>query len=542
MADAPEVDIIAHPTGLGLVAPETNSALQLAQSLSGVNDALGPALEGYAKVQQARLGAKAQADAMANSGAAFADAVRSGKIEPTQNPWYIQAYEEKAATVRAQGDISQLASDSQTWAERSDPQAFAAKWQQSVGQIAQGYQGLDQARGFKAAADPLSQQALNSNVEYNAQKIQEATVQNTTQLLAGKLENAYKANPKATPAELFAILEPDRQQWLGTGGTDTTFNNLTKGAFMAAGESIGNPDFLDNLKYDRDGKGAIYNQANAKGDPNSSEIEQTKYHIDRMQNVQGMGAIHKIQADQELEGYQFQAQAYQKYGYDLVAGKIPQDQLATDAKAAGISPAGFQAFLSVESRDLASNNTYSSAQTRQYALTPGNQDTILRLRTEALKSGWSNHLEQEVAEQVRLGMDENTANDILSKSDSTSKYFRSEAKSDQREARSEANQSRQQRMQGSREFKQGVQESLGAADAALQANKDRYFLNPAFRTAATRGATDMGNAYLRQHPDDYMGAQKAADDYLDGIVKQRIARLRGGPSGGTLQGGNPRAH
>jgi hypothetical protein len=545
MSDTPQVDVIARPIGLNLVAPQTNPALELAHSLADTNEALGPVLQGYAKEQQTRLGLKAQSDALAQSGTAFGDAVRAGKIEPTQNPWYIQAYEQKAAQVRSQGQISQLASDSQTWAEKNDPQAFAQRWQKEVGTIAQGYQGIDQARGFKAAADPLTEQALNTNVEYNAQAIQQKNVQDTTALMSGALEDAFKKNPKGSPADYYATLEPFHQQWLGTGGTEAAYSDLVKGAFVGAGESMGNADFLDNLKTERvTGQGSIYNQANAHGDPNAAEIEQAKYRIDRDLSVRGMSGVHQAQAAQELEGYNFQAAAYAKFGWDLPAGRITQDQLQGFAKDNGFSPAGYQAFMQLEARDLASNNTYASAQTRQYALSPGNQDTILGLRTQALKAGWSAQLENAVMEQVRNGMDENTANDILTKADSSSKYFRSEARTEVHEARSEANMDRQARMQGSRDFKQSLAESIGQADAALQGAGSKYLLNPTFRTLAVRGATDMGNAWLRQHPDDYMGAQKAAEDYLDAkVVRPKIAamktaqafRLQGGAGGNPFQ-------
>lgn len=541
MSEAPSVQVVARPVSVALTAPETNSGLQLAQALTGVNEELGPALQGYAQIERQKLSAKAQQDALANSGKGFSDAVRDGTLQPTQNPWYIQAYEEKAAQVRAQGQISALASDSQTWAEKNDPQAFATRWQKEVGQIAQGFQGLDQAKGFKAAADPLTEQALNSNVEYNAQAIQQANVQNTTALMSKAIEDAYKANPKGPPSALYAAIQPYLDQWHQTGGTDAQANELTRGAFVAAGESTGNADLLDALKDERGGKGAIYNMVDARGDPYAGEIEMAKYRIDRMQEMAGMGQVHQQQAAQEMEGYHFQSLAYQQFGYDLVSGKVTQDQLQQLAQKNNVSPAGFQAFMQLEARDLASNNTYASAQTRQYTLSPGNQETILRLRTQALKQGWTPGLEQQVWEQVRNGMDENTANDILSKADNTSKYQHSEAKADEREARSQANYDRAQRQQASRDFKTGIAESLGQADAALQSNKDRYFLNPQYRTAAIRGATDMGNAWLRSHPDDYTGAQTAADNYLDGIVKQRIAILRGRSPKGTLSGGNPRA-
>lgn len=542
MADAPQVDIIARPVGVNLTAPQTNPALELAQSLQGVNEALGPALEGYANVERAKQSAKANADALASSGQAFAEAVRSGKLQPTQNPWYIQAYEQKAAQVRAQGQVASLVSQSQTWAERSDPQAFAAKWQTEVGKLAEGYTGIDQSKGFRAAADPLTEQALNSNSEYNAQAIQLANVQNTTQLMAQRIEETYRANPKAAPADFYTAIQPLVDQWRATGGTDAQSNELVRGAFVAAGEHAGNADILDNLKFDRGGgKGAIYNMVGPNGDPYAGDIEMAKYRIDRMQEMAGMGAVHQLQAQQEKEGYDIQKWAYATHGFDLVQGKIPMDQLLQEAQQNGFSPAGFQAFMQLEARDLASNNTYASAQTRQYALSPQNQDTILRLRTEALKNGWSPKLESEVWEQVRNGMDENVADNILSKADGTSKYLRSEAKSDAREARAEANTSRAMRQQAARDFKQSLAESLGAADVALQSNRDKYLLNPANRLQAQRGATDAGNAWLKTHPDDFTGAQSASEDYLAGIIKQRRMRLQQRAGGSTLSGGNPRA-
>lgn len=544
MAD-PTVDIIAHPTGINLPTPQTNSALQLASSLAGVNEALGPALDGVAHVLQQRQAAKAEADALANSGQAFADAVKAGTLRPTQNPWYLQAYSQKAAAVRAQGQGAQLMADSQTWAEKNDPTAFNTKWQTEVGKIAQGYTSPLEMSGFKAAMDPISQQALNTNVEYNAQQIEQKNVQNTTQLMSSAIENVYKANPKAGPAEYFAKIQPLLNQWHSTGGTEPQANLLIKGAFEAAAANSGDGDILDNLKYDRgDGKGSIYNIVSANGQSNAEDIETTRYHVARMQEMAGMGAIRKEQNTQELEGYSIQKWAYAKYGADLMNSKIPFQQIMTDAQAQGFTLPGVQAFFRIESRDLTDNDAYMSAQVRQYTKDPSNQPTILQLRTEAHKSGWSPALEARVWEQVRNGMDEGTANEILTAADSTDKYNRSEAKAEVRDTRAQANFDRAQRQQANHDFKQSVMEHLSTIDGVLQGVNDRSLItNPAYRTTVTRGLTDAGNSYLRQHPDDYAGAEGAMDAWA-GRELNRKRRLIGGPSGGTnaggLQLGNPR--
>jgi hypothetical protein len=291
---APQVDIIARPVGVNLVPPpQPTPGLELAASLQGLNEALGPALQGYAQIEKAKLSAKAQADAMAQSGQPSRTPLGRARFRPTQNPWYVQAYEEKAAQVRAQGQISALASQSQTWAEKTDPKAFASRWAKEVGTIGQHYQGLDQAKGFRAAADPLSEQALNSNAEFNSAAIVQKHVQDTTQLMSQHLADAYRANPKGSSASFYAAIQPDLEQWKATGGTDAQVNELIRGAFSAAASNVGDGDFLDHLKYDRGGKGAIYNMVAPNGDPYSGDIEQTKYRIYRMQELQGMGEVHK---------------------------------------------------------------------------------------------------------------------------------------------------------------------------------------------------------------------------------------------------------
>lgn len=542
---APEVALIARPTGLSLPAPQSNGALELASSLAGVNEALQPALQGVAKTLQARASAKAEADAMANSGKAFGDAVREGKLRPTQNPWYIQAYVEKSAAIRAQAEGAQLVSDSQTWAERSDPQAFAQRWAQEVGKLAQNFTNPVAARGFAASMDPISSQVLNTNLEYNAQRITQENVQNTTQLMSSAIAGVYKANPKADPKAYYDAIQPYLDQWHGTGGTDAQANALIKGAFSAAAANVGDGDLLDALKYDRgNGKGSVYDIVDAKGNPYAADIEQTRYYVFKQAEIAGMGAVRKAQAQQEIEGFQVQNWAYQKYGWDLMSGKVPMQEIRDEARAAGFSPQGVQAFFREESRDLSSIDAYMSAQTRQYAKDPANQETILKLRTEALRQGFTPSFEARVWEQVRNGMDEQTANDILTKADSTAKYFHSEAKAGERERRSQANFDRSQRQQAARDFKQTRDELIGNLSVTLQGVGDRYLLNPTFRTQVTRGATDAGNAWLRSHPDDYPGANAAMDAYLDGIAKQRLARLRRsstkGINGGGLSQGNPR--
>ena len=125
-----QIGVIAQDPGARLQAPGTNAALQLAESLRSATPEASRLMQGIAEDRSAKARAQAAKDALEQSGAKLADAVREGKIKPTQNPWYVQAYSTESAAIRAQKDLSALQTEAATWDSKDDPAAFDKQWRE----------------------------------------------------------------------------------------------------------------------------------------------------------------------------------------------------------------------------------------------------------------------------------------------------------------------------------------------------------------------------------------------------------------------------
>jgi hypothetical protein len=117
-----------------------------------------------------------------------------GKIRATQNPWFVSAYNRESAAIRGQDALSKLSTDSASWEERNDPQAFAKRWHSEVGGLMEGFAGdPDSIKGFTAAEGQASQQALATNQAYNTQRIFSERKQNLSALAADALQKGVIA-------------------------------------------------------------------------------------------------------------------------------------------------------------------------------------------------------------------------------------------------------------------------------------------------------------------------------------------------------------
>lgn len=249
---APDLEVVAHDTGARYEAPTTNAALELAKSLGAIAPQVNTALLGIAQRGQEAASAQAKRDALASSGAAFADAVRNKQILPTQNPWYVQAYNEEAAKVSGGDALSALKQDSASWPEQSDSQAYADRWRTEVGKLSEQYQNKDQLNGFMSAAAPATQQALEANQSANVKRITEDRINNITSLVADTVAKTNQAQAgNATAEQIFGSIQPLREQFLGTGGTDTEFDQIILQGVNTAARNQSDPDLLDVLKFDR---------------------------------------------------------------------------------------------------------------------------------------------------------------------------------------------------------------------------------------------------------------------------------------------------
>lgn len=528
MARAPQVAIIASPSGSRLQASRTNAALDLAESLGkvapGVNDLLGA----WGKERAAEEAAKAEAAALATSGQAFADAVRDGKIERTQNPWYIQAYTQRAAQVRAQGEMSALAADSQTWTERDDSVAFAARFAAETGKRAQAYQGIDAAAGFQAAAAPIQQQQLAANTAFNVNRIQTKNEQNVSALATKAIIDVFSANGgKATPQQVWEALAPFEKQWLDTGGTDQSWNTLVVNSTIAAGANSANPAVLNILSDERGGKGALANMAGPDGTPVATTLMSARYGIEQEAESRGTSETRARQAATKLEGLQALEAIQAQFGYDFLEGKISRSEVMGFLKEKGVSPAGAEYAIKSLSETAAASTSLSRA-------LAGGDPEVLQLYNRANTSGYSASLYSEVEGKVTRGeMDINEAEQILGTARSRSNQLESEANADRRaaisDARADARESRQQSLALASGLKDQRNRDMGSISTALQASGDRSLLDPATRSRVDRGAADAANAWLNAHPGDYAGADTAQRGYLNQYLMQRRAARKKKP-------------
>jgi murein DD-endopeptidase MepM/ murein hydrolase activator NlpD len=241
----PSIGVVASLPTARLAAPRTNAALELAQSLAQAMPEARAAMQGYAEDQAQKQAAKAKKDALVASGAKFADAVRRGVLKPTQNPWYMQAYERESSALSAQQALRQLQADSTTWDTQNDPSKFQEQWQKAVGEIAQQYEGPDQIAGFSAAERAVTSQVLQQNTQQNVQRIETERMNNLTALSSDALRQALReSGGTLSPNEAWNVLLPTRQQWFATGGDINGWQKILYGAIETTARGAEDSSFM----------------------------------------------------------------------------------------------------------------------------------------------------------------------------------------------------------------------------------------------------------------------------------------------------------
>jgi hypothetical protein len=261
------IAVTARSTGSVVTASRSNAALDLANALGDLRPEATKAALGVADSVKKRMETKAARDAIQSQGAELSTAVREGKLEATQNPYYIQAYNRESAGIRASSDISKLAMEAQSWEEKNDPAAFEARWRKESGELAGTYgNDIDSFAGFAPVEAQYTQQTLAANVSQNVARIKTERYSNLTSLGAQAIQQSYaQAGGKITPEQIAAALVPVRLQWVGTGGSDAEFAAMAKEIVLTAAESVGDKDLPLFLKR-IDAKGNAINGA-VQGDP-----------------------------------------------------------------------------------------------------------------------------------------------------------------------------------------------------------------------------------------------------------------------------------
>jgi murein DD-endopeptidase MepM/ murein hydrolase activator NlpD len=243
------IAVVSQDTGDRYSAGRTNAALQLSDSLKELTPEFNQALANIADKEATKQREQGRLDALRNQGAPLANAVRDGKIDATQNPWYMEAYAKEGAALRGQADLQKLQMDSTTWAEQGDPEAFTARWRKEVGDLAGNYRSKDEASAFMAVESQTTQQVLQSNVAVNVQRIKAERYQNVTSIAASALIQASSANGgKLTPQAAILTLQPSKEMWIATGGTMADWNAIQTKAITTASYSTRNSGLLDLTK------------------------------------------------------------------------------------------------------------------------------------------------------------------------------------------------------------------------------------------------------------------------------------------------------
>lgn len=538
MARRPEVLVAARDTGDRLRAPRTNGALALAEGLQAIHAPLQNLLGGIAKDAEEKARTEAKTAALRTGGKALADAVRSGELEATQNPWFIDQYEQTAGALKGQQAVGQLLADSQSWPERNDQRKYAERFTLEMGKLAPVDAPASAQQGFLSAAAPLQQQALASNMEYNVSRIITEHTQDTSALLSSNLQAVYKANPKAPQADYDKVLQASRLSWLAVGGTNEKFNQLALQSYLGAATTAGAPELTAMIPQD------LRNIATASGNA-AEEIATASYRIEQAETYKATGELRRQKAAIEAEGMKAETTAWGIYGTKLITGDFSQREIMETLTAQGVSPQAVQFMLKNLASDVTANNSLYTAQVNLYGSNPENAAELLDIEAAAGATGMTAALKARVTEQVRSGhMDLADARRVMGKADTASKHFEAEGRADVREARAAARDDRRITIEQARALKDGRDETLGVVSTTL-ANAGDPILSkdPKARTYWSRRMDDAQHNHLAAHPDDYTGADKAAKDTLNGFLKERLARrLAAGQkkAPGLQSGGNPR--
>lgn len=395
MVDIPTsaVELVARDSGTRLQTPRDNAALQLARALSEFSPAFTNFTNQYGAQLRDQAEQRAIRDAAASEAMAFGDAVREGRIEATQNPWYIRAYEQESANIRAEGALNQLSVEAQSWEERSNPQAFAARWARESGAIGQEYRGRDQLTGFNEASERVSNTVIARNTSQNVERIVRERAQNVATLAAQSITDLLRTNPQAGPAEVWAAMEQARQSTIATGGTQSEWDAVAIQALTSAAYNNRNPGILDAaILYDRgEGQGII---ANLPGISDQAQVD--RFRINQMIEQDQLREVNEMNNRVIVESQRAETLVYEQFP-DAFLGGVNSRGITAFLREQGITdPRVIASTIDRFQETVRNSNALNGA---AYMYDTGTLDLV----TRAARDGWSPELQSEVQQQVLDG-------------------------------------------------------------------------------------------------------------------------------------------
>lgn len=527
------IQVVARDTGARLEASRSNSALQLAASLADINPQAQKFINQYGEQLKEESESEARRAVLENAGQKFADATREGKIEPTQNPWFMSAYNRESAAVRAQSDFAALQSEAAEWEEQSDPAAFQAKWQERVGQLSEAYGGADSLVGFEAIEAQATQQTLATNVSKNVQRIKEERVQNVQQLTTTAIQDAVAANGGvADPSRIWQATAAAKLQWLQTGGSEADWAVMEASSLTAAAYNTGNPAILDAIQDAKREGGALSGIAGV-----ADQASADQYRIRQNANDKAMARVQAARAKVADEAETVVSWAYETFGDDLYTpGAFTAAEFREKANAMGFSPRAIAAAQGQLREDVGDSAGLQRSRLELNGSDPTMAREQVTLFAKGRKAGWSAAYEDEVGQAIltgRITADEGAS--MIAGSLSRTEQLKSEAKADAREAKAD----RRAAAAAARTDGAGTKLKSWTAlntqlanDAAyVTATAEKYASKPLNKTVVTERAKNAAvfaaQAHLGQFPNDFVGARAKGKAAAATVGAEEAAKANG---------------
>jgi hypothetical protein len=388
---------VAAPTGPVAQAERSNTALDLAQSLSGVNAALQQFSGPLIAQKQQEQATKGRAAAQSAQGLAFADAVRDGRIKPTQNPFFISAFDRESAAINGRQSLTQLQIDSLNWPERSDPVAFQQRWNKEVSQLSAQFTNADQIEGFQAVNAEVSSQVINGNTAQEAKRIVDARTANAGALIAQKVGDINRSFGGSAPTAAFSEGVAElREDFINTGGSVEEFDQLFLAGVTTAAFSTQNPDLFNALKAPlEEGATPIFNRPGV-----ADQVDNDVFRIESNHR-------RKLTEGEELDNIQLRQRGRQakdtiltSFGKRFLIGEIGPDQVIADLESKGFSAPEIGVALQELQNIFAASNAWSRAIT---GTGDGGDAQSFDLFLDASQNGSSDALTESVRRELAAG-------------------------------------------------------------------------------------------------------------------------------------------
>lgn len=512
IVNAPALEVTASDAAYGRTfAPRTNAALELANSVAGLNESINQASVNAKAYLEKDAAVAAKKAALEGGGPALAAAVRDGTILGVENPYLMRDYARESGYLHANSAISNLQVQSQEWPEAADPAAFQARWAKELATIGQAYTDPDSVEGFVAAAAPATQQAAAANTATVSATIMANRESNLSALIVQSIADVNKQfGGHASPDQIFNALEPLKAHYVGTGGTDPGWNKLLYSGVTSAAYNSQNPGLLDILDHKRPGGGVPLASLPGIAD----QMANDRYHI-----MQASGMALRQQADDihsqavvAGQGILNKAYADPRYGTKLLTGDFDVQTFIREHSDQPVA-AIMSALNSIQST-VADSQALSIARVRAFEVNPGSATYILGLHTRAASEGYTPELHDEVGQLVLRGdLGLADANSILEKALSTTQA-------------AQPNSGVFGPSKGRVKDLKNAATAFGSLRASVQADittmvtstntaarvHQKAGMSPADSKNLQSLATQAASAYLATHQGDFAGARRAGQD------------------------------